>query len=131
MEPKAPAASQPADAAHMADATDTPVSGFTDAGVIKTAELKIVVKEGAQDFIQRVRVRPTFRKGQFAGWRILAYSGPGPIKPGDVVRRVNRHNIERPEQFMDVWTRLQGRRDLLLEIVRNGQPLNLRYRIVD
>jgi type II secretory pathway component PulC len=131
--PNPPPAVEPAKTTSQPVAADVTasVNGFTDAGVIKTAELKSVVKDGPQDFIQRVRVRPTFRKGQFAGWRILAYSGPGPIRAGDVVYRINRRHIERPEQFMDVWAGLQGRRDLLLEIIRNRQPLNLRYRIVD
>ena len=99
--------------------------------MIKTAELKSVLKQGPQDFIQRIRVRPTFRKGQFAGWRVIAYAGPGPIQVGDIVFRINRHSIERPEQFMAVWDGLKGRPDLLLELVRDGRPLNLRYRIAD
>ena len=128
--PPPAAASRPAAAPEPAPPQEPP-SGFADAGVIKTAELKSVLKQGPQDFIQRIRVRPTFRKGQFAGWRVLAYAGPGPLRVGDIVFRINRRSIERPEQFMAVWDGLPGRTELLLELVRAGQPLNLRYRIAD
>jgi type II secretory pathway component PulC len=98
---------------------------------IARAELQRYLDDGPQDFIQHVQVRPTFRAGKFAGWRILGYTGPGPIKIGDVVTRINGAPIERPEEFMRVWGGLKQRSTLLVELIRNGRPLSVRYRIID
>jgi S1-C subfamily serine protease len=78
-----------------------------------------------------VRVKATFRRGRFFGWRVLAYSGPGPVQPGDIVVRVNRHSVERPNQFMKVWEQLPDQPELVVEMVRGGRRLTLRYPIVD
>jgi hypothetical protein len=99
-------------------------------GAIRRSELLWVHRQGAQQFIQQVRVRPSFRRGRFFGWRILAYRGPGPIESGDVVRRVNGRPIERPEQFMGVWEKLPGATELVVELWRRGRPVKLRYPIV-
>jgi type II secretory pathway component PulC len=94
---------------------------------IHRQELDQFLKLGPQDFIQRVRVRPSFRAGTFVGWRVLAYRGPGPVRPGDVVLGVNGNNLERPEQFMEVWDRLGSASNLVLELLRSGQRLSFRY----
>jgi type II secretory pathway component PulC len=99
--------------------------------VITRAELEAQLRAGAQSFIQKVRVRPSFRGGRFIGWRVLAYQGPGPIRTGDVVKRVNGEELERPEQFMKAWNGLRGRTELVLELIRSGKPLSLRFPIVD
>jgi type II secretory pathway component PulC len=103
----------------------------TGAAKIARLELQRYLDDGPQDFIQHVQVRPTFRSGKFAGWRILGYSGPGPIKIGDVVTRINGAPIERPDEFMRVWGGLKGRASLVVELIRDGRPLALQYRIVD
>jgi type II secretory pathway component PulC len=99
--------------------------------VIQRSELRQVLKQGAQAFIQRVQVRPAFRAGRFFGWRVIAYRGPGPVRPGDIVRRINGKGLERPEQFMRAWEGLGRSSQLVLEMVRRGRRLVLRWSIVD
>jgi type II secretory pathway component PulC len=101
------------------------------AGVVTRAELETHLRDGAQSFIQKVRVRPAFRSGRFLGWRVLAYEGPGPIRIGDVVMRVNGEELERPDQFMKAWNGLRGRSDLVVEMIRAGKRVALRFPIVD
>jgi len=104
---------------------------MTTPGGIARLQLKSYVRQGPHRFIQQVRVRPTFRGGRFFGWRIQSYGGPGPVKTGDVVTRVNGKSLERPEQFMKVWENLVAEPELVVELVRSGQPVTLRYPIVD
>jgi hypothetical protein len=47
------------------------------------------------------------------------------------VVRINGGAIERPNQFMKVWEQLPDRQELVVDMVRGGQPLTLRYPIVD
>ena len=86
---------------------------------------------GAQQFIRLIRVRASFRGGRFFGWRVIAYNGPGPIKPGDIVLRVNGRPIERPEQFMAVWSSLDKATEIVVALHRGGKPRTLRYPIID
>jgi type II secretory pathway component PulC len=99
--------------------------------VITKSELAAVLKDGPQAFVQKVRVRPAFRSGRFLGWRVLDYEGPGPVRVGDIVMRVNGHGLERPEHFMRAWASLDGRGDLVVELVRGGRAATLRFPIVD
>ncbi|MCK5798834.1 MAG: hypothetical protein KAI47_16695 [Deltaproteobacteria bacterium] len=98
---------------------------------IDRQKFQLFQKRGAQRFIQDVQVRPTFARGRFFGWRVLAYQGPGKLLPGDVVRRVNGRPIERPMQVMTVWAQMAQRTNLVVEVFRNGRTLVLRLPIVD
>ena len=100
-------------------------------GAISRARLQRIHRAGPQVFIQKIRVRPTFRRGRFFGWRVLAYSGPGPVRRGDIVMRVNGRQVERPDQFMRVWEQIPRREELVVEMLRAGRRVTLRYPIVD
>jgi type II secretory pathway component PulC len=108
-----------------------PAPSDPDKGVIRRSELDGYIKEGPQRFIQLVQVRPTFRRGRFFGWRVLGYQGPGPIRPGDIVIRINGRSMERPAQFMSVWNRLPKETELVVSLVRENKPVTLRFPIVD
>jgi type II secretory pathway component PulC len=99
-------------------------------GAIRRSELLWVHRQGPQQFIQQVRVKPSFRRGRFFGWRIVAYKGPGPVHSGDVIRRINGKPIERPEQFMAVWDNLLAQQELVVEMQRAGHAVTLRYPII-
>ena len=101
------------------------------AGIILRGELRQVLSAGAQAFVQRVRIRPAFRHGQFFGWRVIGYDGPGQVQAGDIVRRVNGRSIERPEQWMEAWNGLARSSELRVDVVRRGRPLVLLWPIVD
>lgn len=98
---------------------------------IRRSALLRLQREGAQSFIQKVRVRPAFRHGRFHGWRVVAYRGPGTLLTGDVVTRINGRPIERPEQFMGVWETLASTNKLVVELVRGGKALVYRLPIVE
>jgi hypothetical protein len=100
-------------------------------GAITRKEMRKVIAGGAQAFIQQVQIRPAFRNGQFYGWRVVEYRGPGPVRAGDIVRRVNGQSLERPEQFMKAWDGLARRSSLVLEMVRRGRALVLRWSIIE
>lgn len=117
-----------------------PKAGAHDGFLVKTQQgvwavrrvaLQRLQREGAQSFIQKVRVRPAFARGRFVGWRVLAYGGPGALERGDVVTRVNGASIERPEQFMKVWEEMAQRSQLQVGILRQGRRLEARWPIVD
>lgn len=138
-EPEAPDLPAPPEGPSTAK-NKTPKLASTNGLLVKTSEgvwairrgaLQRIQKEGAQQFIQQVRVRPTFTRGRFYGWRVLAYRGPGKLRQGDVVRRVNGASIERPEQFMKVWEAMAERSRLEIHLVRQGREVRASWPIID
>lgn len=88
-------------------------------------------KVGPQRFIAKIRVKATFRRGKFFGWRVLSYHGPGPINPGDVVINVLAMPIERPDQFMKVWDKLPSIEVLTVKLLREDKIQTLTFPVVD
>lgn len=109
-----------------------------EAGTIPRAALMKVLSNGISRFLQKVSVERFPERGRFMGWRLLGFFADRPelaahsaVQPGDVIVRVNRHSIERPEQFATVWHGLKNGSELVIDILRGKQPTQIRYRISD
>lgn len=100
-------------------------------GSIARSELMAYHKRGPQKFIAQLRVKATFNRGKFFGWRVLSYGGPGPIAQGDVIIDVIGMPIERPDQFMKVWEKLPAIKELTVKMLRQDKPQTLSYPVVD
>ncbi|HEY3357513.1 MAG TPA: PDZ domain-containing protein [Polyangia bacterium] len=119
--------------------TSAPASAPTRRGEITRAELNAFLDRGMPAFIHDVVVDryPRRRAARFRGWRIVEFfpgdarfAGAG-IQPGDVVVRVNGRPIERPDQFVQLWSAMRRAAELTVELERAGTPRQLRWRIVD
>lgn len=106
-----------------------------NAGLIPRALLRHELGRGIGRFLREVRTEPAFAAKGFAGWRVLELYKNRPeikvqtLRPGDVVQRVNGQSLERPEHLKQVWDSLANADKLVLDIVRNGQPSKLHYKI--
>ena len=98
---------------------------------ISRAELDAVLDAGPARFLRRVDRKAVLRTGKFLGWRIVALDPllEGVVGPGDILVRVNRRSMERPEVFFDVWQSLRHARELVLEILREDKPMEIRLPI--
>lgn len=90
---------------------------------------------GPQRLIAAVSVAPQFAGKKFVGFRIVGIDPNAPfargetIRVGDVVRRVNREPIERPDQFMRAWEVVSGADTIEIEILRDGRAILYRWKI--
>ena len=122
----------------LGSAEATPATGPAKVieGHLDRTTLKKVMERGPQRFVAGVRVSPHLVKGRFVGFRIDGFTAEGPlvngraILPGDVVLSVNREPIERPEQFMRAWDVVRDADTLDVLLIRRGQRLNYRWKIV-
>jgi len=112
--------------------------GPPDAFTIKRTTLDHALAQGASWFIRQIGVRPVVTGDErFYGFQLMSIfptnqpSGPLPIHVGDIVQSINGSPIERPEQFMEVWTSLAKASHLSIRIVRNGQPLLVTWAVED
>lgn len=106
-------------------------------GAIPRAELAKVLDASPGYFLQHVQTEPRFAHGRFAGWRLVSFF-PGDarfagvdLQAGDVITRVNGKPIEKPDQFMLVWSELRSSKELVVDVERAGAPRTLRWTIAD
>ena len=82
-------------------------------------------------------MEPKIERGHFQGWLVRGIYVGDPcwkdidLQVGDIVNRVNRRPIERPEQAQAVWTGLRSSGEIVVEFMRGGQPRTLRFAVVD
>ena len=101
-----------------------------DAFVIKRRTIEHALELGPAWFIRQLSVRPVVtRDERFFGFQVMSLF-PGrqdglelPVKPGDIIQRVNGQSIERPDQFMAVWESLGNASHLSIQLVRGEQSL--------
>lgn len=103
------------------------------AGEIARADVDTILRAGPARFLAAVDTEAVLRDGKFLGWRLKAWRDPSlaeaGVRPGDIVTRINRRPIERPEAFSEVWEGLRRARELVVDVIRDGKPMTLRYPI--
>lgn len=125
-----------ATAPSVAPSAAPPLAPVSD-GTIARSELLPVLDAGLGHFLRGVRVEASLVEGAFEGYRLTHLYPDDPrfqaidLRPGDVVLRVNRRPIERPEQAQRVWDELRVASQLLVEYRREGEDRALRFAIVD
>ncbi len=101
-------------------------------GVIDRGGLVAIIDGGLGRVFQRVKLSPALRDGQFIGFRV-AEIDPGwavsLLQTGDVITALNGQIVERPEQAVAAFERLRQADELVLDLLRDGVPATLRYRI--
>ena len=116
---------------------DEPYISPRTEGQIPRADLIPILDAGLGRFLQGVGTEPHLKDNAFVGFRLTKlypnderFEGIG-IGPGDTVVRVNGQSIERPEQAQQVWEGLRVSSELWIEFLRDGQPKEVRFSIVD
>ena len=127
-------APEPSDAG-ADDATSAVLRSTADGdylGVIDRAGLTSIVEQGLGRLLGRLQLSPDLNGTRFRGFRIVAldpaWSGSG-VLTGDIIMRLNGQPIERPEQAMLAFDALRVASEVAVEIVRDGKPMRLRYRV--
>jgi S1-C subfamily serine protease len=104
---------------------------------VKRSALNRTLDAGLGTWLRGIDVEPKIERGKFQGWLVRKVYVGDPcwadvdLKAGDVVSRVNRHAIERPEQAQEVWTALRTTGEIAVELFRGGKPRTLRFSVVD
>lgn len=104
---------------------------------IRRSALKRTLSSGLGNWLRGVEVEPRVERGQFRGWLVQRVYEGDPcwadvdLKAGDIVTRVNRRPIERPEQAHAVWSSLKDARDIVVDYERAGRSRTLRFDVVE
>jgi hypothetical protein len=106
------------------------------AGVRRTA-LARTLDAGLGSWLRGVDVEPRLDGKRFQGWLVRRLHPEDPcfadvdLRAGDVVSRINRRPIERPEQAFAVWTALRTAREIVVDYTRSGEARTFRIDVVD
>jgi len=82
-------------------------------------------------------LEPRVDRGRFQGWEIRAIYDGEPcwsevgLRAGDIVSRVNRRPIQRPDEAQVVWTALRASGEIVVDYLREGEARTLRLPVVD
>jgi S1-C subfamily serine protease len=104
---------------------------------LRRSSVRRTVDAGLGRWLQTVSVDRVLVRGRFKGWIIRSLSSDDgcyagmDLRVGDIVTRVNGRPVERPEEALVVWTALPSSKELVVDLVRDGQPRTLRLGIVD
>ncbi len=105
--------------------------------IVKRAALERTLDAGLGTWLKGVDVEAKIDRGHFQGWLVRSiYSGDPcwaeiDLRTGDIVTRVNRRPIERPEEAQAVWTALRKTGEVVVDYLRDGQRRTLRFAVVD
>ena len=106
-------------------------------GTITRGQLLPILDAGLGQFLRGVETEPHMEDGAFVGFRLLRLYPEDQrfvqfdLRAGDTVTRVNGRSIERPEHAVEVWSSLRVSSQLLVNYLRDGEPRELRFEIVD
>jgi hypothetical protein len=128
------------DSAGSGTAAPLPLVGCTAfrGGAVRRSVLKRTLDAGLGNWLRGVDIEPAVdQRGRFQGWLINAIHTGDPcwtdvdLRAGDIVARINRRSIQRPEDAQKVWTALRGTGEIVVEYVREGKARTLRFPVVN
>ena len=100
---------------------------------VARASVDAALKAGLGKFLANLDVEPQLDKGKFVGWKILELRGAMwegvDIKVGDVVTRVNGFKIEREHEANAAFKSLGVASEIRINVIRDGQPIEVRFAI--
>lgn len=94
---------------------------------VRESEVERLLGYGPSYLFQAVTVEPVKREDQFRGYRIVEATDAArrvmrpQLEIGDVVQVVNGVPIERPDDYMEAWNKLEERAVFEVEYVRDGE----------
>jgi hypothetical protein len=114
---------------------DTGPPALTPDGALRREAVVAFHERGPHALLGAVELLPAPGGGAFQLGTIDARDGAfvtsAGLRTGDVVRRVNGHGIVDPDAFLAAWDGIVDADELVVVGERDGQPLELRWPIVD
>jgi len=105
---------------------------------IERDDLDRVLDAGPGAFLQKVPLAPVFGPGRrFRGFRIVSLWRNNPrvlrygVRPGDIVRSVNGHPIDTPDQLLGVFKLLRNAARIDVAVTRAGRPMRFGWPVYD
>jgi hypothetical protein len=94
---------------------------------IKRSAYERVLKEGLPKVMQWYWLEAHKNRGRFVGFKIKEIYREdvkgGPIRVKDVLLSINDLPIERPEHAQSIWRGLWSKRELKIELLRDGKRM--------
>ena len=124
------------DRGQLPAASQAPAPVETQASIPR-AVFETWITRGPQYLLSQVVPMPITRQKHFEGFRLSQWFprhpevAEGAIRLGDVILRINGRSVERPDQFLYVWKQLNGASSVVIEGLRDGNPLKATLTIVD
>jgi hypothetical protein len=99
-------------------------------GHLRRAEVdQVLVETGPAWIFRRLILEEVLgRDGRFVGWRLVGVPEEWrgiDIRPGDIVKSVNGHGVERPDNAWEIWKSVAKEPQIKVTLTRNGGPIEV------
>jgi membrane-associated protease RseP (regulator of RpoE activity) len=130
----------PQDASHVTPDGDRDgvARPLEESRAVARTELERFLDQGIPATLQQVPVQPVFSKGHLLGYQVISFFAGRPdiasragIIAGDVITHVNGQPVARPEDLWSVWEAMRSSPRITIDLVRDGQPLRLAWKVED
>lgn len=114
---------------------EAPTAPGARTGTIDRAHLVAMLDKGPAEFLHQIEVAPHMDGQKFVGWQLVqlidAHGALGGVDvvPGDVLLAVNGRQLVRPDQLMELWDSLRTANEVVAEVWRGRDKLELRFAI--
>jgi len=112
------------------------------AGVRKLGENRWIIdrltaedaRQNIGELLKSARIEPNVIEGQTDGFTVkMIRSGSllselG-LRVGDIIKRINGLDLNSPEKALQIFQQLREARNLILQLERNGAPMNFQYEV--
>ena len=104
-------------------------------GTIDRAHMVEVLDKGPAMFLRQFEVAPRLEGSRFIGWQLVQLLDPtGPlagvdVAPCDVLFAINGKPLSKPDQLQDIWDSLRASNELVAQLWRGSDKLELRFAI--
>jgi type II secretory pathway component PulC len=116
-----------------AEASPPPPSEPQPKDKVARASVDAALKAGLGKFLANLDVEPHLEQGKFVGWKIVELRGSMwegvDLKVGDIVTRVNGFKIEREHEANAAFKSLAVASEIRVNLIREGQPTEVRFAI--
>jgi general secretion pathway protein C len=87
-----------------------------------------------RDIMKNLKAGPHAEDGKSSGIKITAINQTGilqdiGVQEGDIIKKANGFTLNSPYQLFNAYRNLKDRSEIRVEIIRQGSPLTLTYRI--
>nr|HEX4317190.1 hypothetical protein [Kofleriaceae bacterium] len=114
---------------------EAPAAPGVRTGTIDRAHLLAMLDKGPAEFLHQIEVSPRMDGEKFVGWQLVQVLekngslGGVDVAPGDVLLAVNGRQLVRPDQLMELWDSLRTANEVVAEMWRGRDKLELRFAI--
>ena len=104
-------------------------------GVFRRSQIARLLEFGPAVILEHVDTEPSYEEGRFVGFMIVDFSDQAhsyvspELRVGDVITHLNLVQVERPDDYLEVWNQLGEATEIRVDFLRDGERMHQIWQI--